>query len=526
MNIQALRREPACAPWSNRILILSLLGIGYLTLFPFQFHPGAFRAIRGVPFFLGNSGKEYFTRDFFLNVLLFVPFGFGVSAQVRKRNGGLLKCFLWSLALGAFVSYSVEFMQLYIPERDSGWDDVFSNTTGSVVGFFLFTFLSGPLLESLSRCEGWILSRLSPSRTAVLFLAYFAAAFGISAYLQSETRLSNWDPRCVLFVGNDAAGEAAWAGKVFLLEIWNRALPPRTIQRLAASESAGNEGSGLLAHYDFRSPGPFQDRNKLLPPLSWEPGQPRQTDAGAPELGDKAWLSTRAPVENLTRDIEKTSKFTIRMVCLPDAIERGSGRMVSLSQSADNVNFHLRQRGADLVFYFRNSLTETRSILAWPLPGVFQAGKVRDIAAVYDGSDAYVYIDGQVVPRNYRLGPGVSLFHAIRFVQTPELGGYIVVYDTILFLPAGMLLGFEARKSRRRWIAGPWLLASGYFLPAVLYEALLVVQTGRRIWPGNIGLSLAFELAGMLLINADRLPVRPMGDQQATIEDSSRAEKV
>src|SRR5579864_5627229 len=152
MNIQALPREPACARWSNRILLLSLLGIGYLTLFPFQFHSGPFRAIRGIPFFLGNSGKEYFTRDFFLNVLLFVPFGFGVSAQVRKRNGGLLKCFLWSLVLGAFVSYTVEFMQLYIPERDSGWEDVFSNAAGSVLGFLLFAFLSGPLLELLSRC--------------------------------------------------------------------------------------------------------------------------------------------------------------------------------------------------------------------------------------------------------------------------------------------------------------------------------------------------------------------------------------
>lgn len=526
MNIQALRREPACARWSNRILLLSLLGIGYLTLFPFQFHPGAFRAIRGIPFFLGNSGKEYFTRDFFLNVLLFVPFGFGVSAQVRKRNGGQLKCFLWSLVLGAFVSYSVEFMQLYIPERDSGWEDVFSNTTGSVVGFFLFTFLGGPLLESLSRCEDWILSRLSSRRTAVLLLAYFAAAFGFSAYLQNETRLSNWDPRCLLFVGNDAAGHAPWAGKVFVLEVWNRALPEGTIQRLAAGEAGGDENSGLLARYDFRSTGPFQDQNNLLPPLSWEPGQPQQTDGGAPEVGGKAWLSTKTPVESLTRGIEKTSKFTVRVVCLPEAIERGSGRIVSLSESADNVNFHLRQRGADLVFYFRNPLTETRSILAWPLPGVFQAGKVRDIAAVYDGPDAYVYIDGRAVPRHYRLGPGASLFHAIHFVQTPELSGYIVVYQTILFLPAGMLLGLGERKPRRPWIADPWLLALGWFLPAVLCEALLVVQTGRRIWPGNIGLSLAFELAGMLLINADRLPARPMEDQQAAIGDSYGAEKI
>lgn len=507
MNIPAPRHRAACAAWSNRILILSLLGIGYLTLFPFQFHAGAFRAIRGNPFFLGNSGKEYFTGDFFLNVLLFVPFGFGVSAQVRKRNGGLLKSFLWSLALGAFVSYAVEFMQLYIPERDSGWEDVFSNTIGSVAGFLLFALLAGPLLVSLSRCEDWFQGWFTPRRTAVLLVAYFAVGFGISAYLQSETRLSNWDPKCVLFAGNDASGRAPWAGEIFLLQIWNRPLPERTIRRLAAGESTGDENSGLLASYDFRSPGPFQDQRGFLAPLGWAAAQPKPMDARGAELGDKSWLTTNVPVENLTREVRKTGKFTIRVVSQPQIVERGSGRIVSLSASANNVNFHLRQRGADLVFYFRNPLTETRSILAWALPRVFKAGKVTDLVAVYDGSDAFAYVDGVSAPETYRLGPGASLFHTFDFVQTVDLEGYIILYHTLLFLPAGMIVGFAARNWRWPGSSALWLLLLGWILPAVLFEALLIAETGRRFWPGNIVLSLVFELAGMLLINVDKIPV-------------------
>jgi hypothetical protein len=49
-----------------------------------------------------------------------------------------------------------------------------------------------------------------------------------------------------------------------------------------------------------------------------------------------------------------------------------------------------------------------------------------------------------------------------------------------------------------------WMLALGWALPAVLLEIFLAAISGRRIWPGNIVLSLVFGIAGMLLINADR----------------------
>ena len=36
MNNQVAWTPPECARWSNRLLIASLTGISYLTLFPFQ----------------------------------------------------------------------------------------------------------------------------------------------------------------------------------------------------------------------------------------------------------------------------------------------------------------------------------------------------------------------------------------------------------------------------------------------------------------------------------------------------------
>ena len=502
MSAWLLGSPPTCSRWSNRIVLLSLLGIGYLTLFPFGFHAGAFRAIHGNPFLLGESGKESFTRDFFLNVLLFVPFGFGVATQVRKRNGGLLKAFLWALALGALVSYSVEFTQLYIPERDSGWLDVFSNTTGSAAGFLLFAALGGPLLEVATRVEDWVRMRFSLRIAAIALFVYFAMGFGVSAFLQSQTRLSNWDPRCVLFVGNDASGHASWAGQVFRLEIWSRALPERTIQHLAEGSGA-EENAGPTAIYEFNGGrGPFPDQQSSSPALTWTADHAQSADTGPLELGGRSWLSTEGPAERVNLAIQANSQFTVRVVCKPALVDSGFGRIVSLSRSSEDVNFHLRQAGTHLVFYFRNPLSETRSILAWDLPGIFTDRKTRDITAVYDGSDAFLYVDGKPVPRKYKLGPGASLFHDLNFVRTPELQGCVVVYLTLLFLPAGVLLGLTAGN----WLQnkrGTLLLSGACVLSAVLLDALLSAQSGRNIWASNIALALAFELAGVLLINSD-----------------------
>jgi hypothetical protein len=78
------------------------------------------------------------------------------------------------------------------------------------------------------------------------------------------------------------------------------------------------------------------------------------------------------------------------------------------------------------------------------------------------------------------------------------------VYDTLVFLPAGLLIGVAGRKTSRRNIFGVWMLIVEWILPAPLLEILLAGVSGRRIWAGNIALSLFFGVAGILLINADR----------------------
>jgi hypothetical protein len=143
-------------------------------------------------------------------------------------------------------------------------------------------------------------------------------------------------------------------------------------------------------------------------------------------------------------------------------------------------------------------------VLAWTVPNAFEPGKVRDIFASYDGSDAFIYLDGNPVPETYHLGPGASFEHSFSFIQTGNLEGYVIVYETLIFLPAGLLIGLETEKWRRQKFYVVWMVTLGLVLPAVLLEVLLAGVSGRKILFGNIALSLVFGVAGILLINADR----------------------
>lgn len=74
-----------------------------------------------------------YRRDVYENILGFMPFGFvlcGFFALSRSRGQAILI----STFLGGLLSFTVEFLQYYIPRRDSGWTDVITNTTGTLLG--------------------------------------------------------------------------------------------------------------------------------------------------------------------------------------------------------------------------------------------------------------------------------------------------------------------------------------------------------------------------------------------------------
>lgn len=492
--------------WSNRILIAGTLGILFLTLFPFrllshpQLSPGAFPPMLSV-----GLGKRSGAFDAFLNVLLFVPFGFGLSERLRGKgkSRGATLAFVW--IAGVLFSYSIEFTQLYIPGRDSGWEDVLTNSTGSAVGFFLFSLSGSAVVKCLGRTEEILEPLVTPRRVALILFTYFVCWFAISAHLQGETKLTNWDPDSRLVVGNGPAGKpgTAWKGEISLLEIWNRGFTPEAARALTANTSPDAAAPDALAAYDFAGGPPFSDRMKSLPNLSWSTSTDAKGDPNQLIFDGSDWLVSTTSVARLVAGLQRTNQFAIHLICKPAEGNGWDSQIMTISGPSGIVNLIVRQQDADLVLWFRSPLVTRYNQLAWHIPNTLLPDQRRNILYSYDGTSASLYVDGRRAAPPYWLGPGAGLARSFRRIKTNELEGYHDIYYGLVFFPAGALLGIAMRNVHARNAAAWLLFAILLVVPPLLLERLLMAVSGRPFSPGHLALSLALAAGGALWMNAD-----------------------
>jgi hypothetical protein len=490
--------------WSNRILVLATAGILFLTLYPFRFDFHVVSPAGTSPLFLGKSLKPAGLMDAFLNVLLFVPFGFGLAEKLRERGKSFAFTLAAALAAGALFSYTIELLQYYIPQRDSGWEDVFTNGSGSVVGCITYEILGCLLLQGLSHFESLLESLLTLRRALVILLVYFALWFAASSLLQRNSRLSNWRADAQLVVGNDASGKFPWKGRVNALQIWDLALRKEVVQQLSAGQPVDTANPGLLVDYDFSAGPPFRNQRQISSELAWVPRDPVASDSGLLALDGASWLTTSVAVPDLIANLQKTNQFTVRVLCTPAETDAGDARIMSISQPAGFADLTLRQEDANLVFWFRNPLSASHAILAWYYPRIFTAGRSRDILYTYDGSNLSLFIDGKEETLTYRLGPGTALVKLVRRIQPGELEGYNYIYYILIFCLPGAILGLTARNLPPPRAAKSLRLASLFLIPAILLEWILVSTSGRSFSSLYFGLSLLLAVGSFLWINSDR----------------------
>jgi len=508
MQIRTLEpKAPLCSSgWSNRFLIAAIAGILFLTLFPFRFDFQTKLAGNASPFFLGHGTKVTGFMDAFLNVLLFVPFGFGLAEKLRERKISRSASFLMVFAAGAILSYGIEITQIYIPMRDSGWEDVFTNSTGSIFGFLLYELLGALIIDLLSRLEIALCSWLTLRRTAVILLIYFPFWFVISAILQKQTRPSNWGPDTFLVVGNEATGQNPWQGRVQKLQIADRAIPDVVAIHLTGGHGSQEAAFVWRADYDFSSATPFQDLKGFLPSLSWTPAAPLTPNPNELDLDGKSWLTSRTAVADLVDDIRMTNQFSVHVICTAAQPHSGNGHIISISRSPWFADLTLRQEESDLVFWFRNPVSIRRAILAWYVPDVFTDSQVRDILYSYNGADLSLYINGKKSERPYRLGPGTDLARLLEKVRPAELEGYYDIYYVIVFFPAGIIFGLAGRPTTRSNLNTLLVFTVDFLLPVVLLECILVWVSGRPVSTWNLFLSFLLLVAGFLWIRSDSAP--------------------
>ncbi len=488
--------------WSRRILILAILGICLLTLYPFQInlhsHPGI------NPFRLVGWAKAAGARDAILNVLLFMPYGFGLAGLLRKRGLSRTTTAAIAFAAGAVLSYSVELAQFFIPGRDSGWEDILTNSSGSFAGCLFFYVCGLPLIRIAQSSEAAIERFSTGKRVAILLTCYFVVWCAVAAHLQKMAGLRDWNAETFLTVGSFANpwSTHTWRGTMTAVELWDRALPGDIASKITSSAANGNASPSSIASYHFSDASPLQDADHQSPTLHVEQIQRRSPLPNPGSWDGNSWLATTAPITKLVEAIQKSGQFSIHLQFTP--IETGdmNASLVKIGRAGEAPNLEIRQASEALAFWFRTPLSPEPFNLEWSISRVCEPNQPRNVLFSYDGSKLWAYIDGQLRYDGYRLGPATALARIVRDIRQSELQGYRYTFYGIVFFPAGCLLGFAWRRSRG--MVNLLLLSIlGIIVPSGFLEVSLVLSGRQPISAGDLCLGVIMSAIGMIWINAE-----------------------
>jgi glycopeptide antibiotics resistance protein len=471
-NAQPARHSNA-EHWAYRALACATLAILVCTLFPFEFFRPETATCRLGSFWCCFSPLPGELRDFLENILLFMPFGFAWACWGCRKGWGRFWSTGVALVAGAGLSFTVEFLQIFLPTREASWSDVLANTFGSLLGHSLFAIIGNRVLSIASHWGAGLERILTPRRIVAIFVAYAALGCGVSAELQRSTNLSHWHPSDGLRFETGPSGSHYWHGRILEAELASRALLPE------ASRKAARQSSDRASGY---AGVPFPE----------ERGGPADARAG-----------TAFPAATLMEEIQKTNQFTLRIRCTPaDFGARAFGVILFLPDYAGYDDFDLIQRGRDVTLVLRTPDLGQSGRWDLHLEDVFKDPEPSEFILIYDGADLFGYVNGRKTPHPVRLSPGPILVGRFKGINPKNLPGYAITYDLVIFAPLGVLLGFAVRKPFSKPFFSRTLLASGLFLPSLLEELILAGVSGRPFQFGNLILGICLTLTTWLVLNS------------------------
>jgi len=103
-----------------------------------------------------------YVREVFINIVGFIPFGF-FFCMFFSSGQPSRKTIIATVVLGTLFSITIEVLQGYIPMRDSGTTDIFTNTLGTALGVLLYG--SGTLDVLLHRLQSQTSRKADPQRS-------------------------------------------------------------------------------------------------------------------------------------------------------------------------------------------------------------------------------------------------------------------------------------------------------------------------------------------------------------------------
>ena len=392
--------------WRYWLLLASLSCIAIATLNPFKVEipPGFSSQYIVENFNFGSSLKDYWQ-----NILLFIPWGIGLGAIAKQKKDSLGLCLLICFLVSGILSMMVELSQIFLPTRISNVTDIICNSLGGSVGGILFWWHDN-ILD--------FLVALFTRRKNFLNLKFLIKAIAIYCFivsvsmviLASSVNLSNWNDHYHLAIGNETTGDRPWHGFINSVYISDQAFgQPEIIQAFEQTESFFAQQRSLTTAINFSDLQPeYVDQSKTIAELVWQNKSQLISTFSKAEaaqngriyqylgisLGDR-WLKSKTAATNLNKQLKKTGNFSLFLtVATQDLRQTGPGRIVALSNGIYAQNLIVAQENQDLVIRLRTPITgDNANQPTFVVPDIFDDYNFHQILLIFVNKELSVYVD-------------------------------------------------------------------------------------------------------------------------------------
>jgi len=461
-----------------RAIIILLICFGYLliaTLYPLDTSVSSRFAVReflsGFTAIIPGRLAQLWTRDFFENIVLFIPLGILLYYALTLKPRPRIVSVLLLPVFGGLLSFAIELIQVFFPERVPQASDVLSNTLGAIVGGLLAACLPTKVPDQVA----WLWAKVESSKilfgTALLY-GMLPSFFSVVQFPWFNFR--NWDARYTFQLANEATRNAPWLGKLYLAALYNRALTPAEIVRhfetgFSADALTGREQGGLVVLYTFDegAGNVVHDLSTLGLPLdlSFETASHVRWlhDPQGIEMVKPAIIKSQGPATKLFSALTTTSALSIEVWMSPAKLDQsGPARIVAFSHDPFHNNFMLGQQGSDIHFQLRTPISGDRGSPAnLKTNDMFLTTATFHIVATYDHGESRLYVNGRRYENSFDLAQDAI----VGFYATKNPIAQIA-YITCYFFPVSFLLSIYFSTSSR-------VIATTQFLPFVITLGLL-----------------------------------------------------
>ncbi len=368
------------------VLIVYLFYLFILTMKPFEFF---------VPSEIEYhwSGQGFYNglnvMDFVLNIFLFIPFGFLLFLVMKNALLRYYFKILFCGILAAILSSIIETCQLFLP-RAPGPLDIFTNTTGAIIGAALAAIRHSGVAEAIRHCWDRLISSKPLLTSAVILQS--VVIFSLSIF-PIHADFGNWDPSFTFQLGNEATLDRPWVGKMYLVSIYNRDLSDAEVYANFNAGPYSNDGNrvkeGLIVSYDFKeSEGrTVYDISGFGSPLNLiisDSSRVKWLSPNGLEILDATIIKSQDTFKKLYSDLKSTGKLTVEAWIAPNSIvQRGPARIVSFSKDPDLRNFTLGQERENLHFRLRIPLAEEKDYVNLEVEDVFVTAEIQHLVVTY-----------------------------------------------------------------------------------------------------------------------------------------------